>query len=59
MTEGRAEIEILRGRTLTVVSPTPLPIVVDGEQPGTTPLSIDMLPRAITVRVPADPVGSA
>jgi diacylglycerol kinase (ATP) len=43
---GHAKIEIIRGRTLSVESPTPLPIVLDGEQPGTTPLRIDMLPRA-------------
>ena len=50
---GHPKIEIIRGRTLSVESPTPLPIVVDGEQPGTTPLRIDMLPRALRVRVPA------
>ena len=56
---GHAKVEILRGRSLSVVAPTPLPIVVDGEQPGTTPLRIDMLPRALTVRVPAGSVESA
>jgi YegS/Rv2252/BmrU family lipid kinase len=44
--------ELLRGRRVTVDAPTPLPIELDGEQPGTTPASFELVPRALRVRVP-------
>jgi diacylglycerol kinase (ATP) len=44
--------ELLRGRTVTVESATPLPIELDGEQPGTTPVRFDVLPGVLRVRVP-------
>jgi diacylglycerol kinase family enzyme len=36
-----------------VDAPEPLPVELDGEQPGTTPVSFDVLPRALRLRVPA------
>jgi diacylglycerol kinase (ATP) len=44
--------ELLRGTTVTVESPQPLPIQLDGEQPGTTPARFDVVPRALRIRVP-------
>jgi diacylglycerol kinase (ATP) len=45
--------EELRGRTVRVEAPTPLPIELDGEQPGTTPVTFEVVPRALRLRVPA------
>lgn len=50
---SHAKVEILRARELRVDAPEPLPIVVDGEQPGTTPVRFELLPAALRVRVPA------
>jgi diacylglycerol kinase (ATP) len=47
------KIESLRGATVTVEAVKPLPIALDGEQPGTTPVTFSIVPRAIRVRVPA------
>lgn len=44
--------ELLRGRTVTVTSDTPLPIELDGEQPGTTPVTFEVVPAAFRLRVP-------
>jgi diacylglycerol kinase (ATP) len=46
-------LELLRGRTVTVDADEPLPVEVDGEQPGTTPARFELVPRALRVRVPA------
>jgi diacylglycerol kinase (ATP) len=53
------KIELLRGATVTVESRHPLPVVLDGEQPGTTPAEFTVLPRAIRVKVPADSMASS
>jgi YegS/Rv2252/BmrU family lipid kinase len=45
--------ELLRGSTVTVESQSPLPIELDGEQPGTTPARFEVVPRALRVRVPS------
>jgi diacylglycerol kinase (ATP) len=45
--------ELLRGATVTVEAPEPLPIELDGEQPGTTPVRFDVVPKALRLRVPA------
>ena len=45
--------ELLRGATVTVTSDPPLPIELDGEQPGTTPVSFEVVPGAFRLRVPA------
>jgi YegS/Rv2252/BmrU family lipid kinase len=46
-------LEVLRGRVVTVDADEPLPIELDGEQPGTTPARFEILPRALRLRVPA------
>jgi YegS/Rv2252/BmrU family lipid kinase len=45
--------EALRGRRIAVTSQTPLPVELDGEQPGTTPAVFEVLPGALRLRVPA------
>lgn len=46
--------ELLRGRTVTVDSEEQaLPVQLDGEQPGTTPVRFEVVPRALRLRVPA------
>jgi diacylglycerol kinase (ATP) len=44
--------ELLRGTTVTVDAETPLPIELDGEQPGTTPATFEVVPQALRLRVP-------
>ena len=46
------KLEVLRGRIVTVDADEPLPIEVDGEQPGTTPARFEVIPRALQLRVP-------
>lgn len=45
--------ELLRGSTVEIDAPEPLPVELDGEQPGTTPARIELVPRALRLRVPA------
>jgi YegS/Rv2252/BmrU family lipid kinase len=45
--------ESLRGRRVVVDALTPLPIELDGEQPGTTPATFEVVPGALRLRVPA------
>ena len=45
-------LELLRGRVVTVEADEPLPIELDGEQPGTTPARFEVRPRALRLRVP-------
>lgn len=45
-------LEVLRGAVVTVESEEPLPVEVDGEQPGTTPARFEVVPRALRLRVP-------
>jgi diacylglycerol kinase (ATP) len=44
--------ELLRGRRVTISSATPLPVELDGEQPGTTPATFEVVPDALHLRVP-------
>ena len=44
--------ELLRGATVTISSDAPLPVELDGEQPGTTPVRLEIMPRALRLRVP-------
>jgi len=46
-------LELLRGSSVVVESHEPLPIELDGEQPGTTPVRFEVVPRALRLRVPA------
>jgi YegS/Rv2252/BmrU family lipid kinase len=48
-------LEVLRGRVVTVDADEPLPIELDGEQPGTTPARFEVVPRALRLRVPPSP----
>jgi diacylglycerol kinase (ATP) len=45
-------LEVLRGKTVTVDADEPLPIELDGEQPGTTPARFQVVPQALRLRVP-------
>jgi YegS/Rv2252/BmrU family lipid kinase len=47
------KIEQLRGARVEIDAAEPLPIELDGEQPGTTPARFEIVPRALRVRVPA------
>ena len=49
---GHPKIELLRGREVSVHTPAPLPIALDGEQPGTTPATFTVVPKALRLRVP-------
>jgi YegS/Rv2252/BmrU family lipid kinase len=44
---------LLRGTTVEIDAPEPLPVELDGEQPGTTPVRFEIVPRALRLRVPA------
>lgn len=46
------KIELLRGQIVQVSSNPELPIVLDGEQPGRTPATFELVPKALRVRVP-------
>ena len=49
----RADVEFLKVRELTVQSDEPVPVQVDGEPAGTTPLVLKVAPRALKAIVPA------
>jgi diacylglycerol kinase (ATP) len=44
--------EVLRGTTVSIEADEPMPIQLDGEQPGTTPARFEIVPAAIRLRVP-------
>jgi diacylglycerol kinase (ATP) len=44
--------ELLRGAVVSVESGQPLPVELDGEQPGTTPVRFEIVPKALRLRVP-------
>ncbi len=44
--------ELLRGAVVTVDAEEPLPVELDGEQPGTTPARFELVPGALRLRVP-------
>jgi len=44
--------ELLRGRVVTVGADEPVPVQLDGEQPGTTPVRFEALPGRLKLRVP-------
>ena len=44
--------EVLRGARVEVDADEPLPVELDGEQPGATPISFEVVPRALRLRVP-------
>ena len=46
------KIQLVRAPSVTIQADPPLPVVLDGEQPGTTPARFEIVPRALRVRVP-------
>ena len=46
------KIELLKGSDVTVDADQPIPLELDGEQPGTTPATFEIVPRAVRIRVP-------
>jgi YegS/Rv2252/BmrU family lipid kinase len=50
--------ELLRGRAVSVDADVPLPVQLDGEQPGTTPVRFEVVPKALRLRVPSGPAPS-
>ena len=44
--------EVLRGAEVELETPEPLPVELDGEQPGTTPARFEVVPKALRLRVP-------
>jgi diacylglycerol kinase (ATP) len=46
------KIELLRGPIVTIEAAEPLPVALDGEQPGTTPVTFEVVPGALRLRVP-------
>ena len=46
------KVSLLRSQSVSVEAATPLPVVLDGEQPGTTPATFEALPGALRLRVP-------
>jgi YegS/Rv2252/BmrU family lipid kinase len=47
------KVELLRGAAVEIEAAEPLPIELDGEQPGTTPARFEIVPRALRLRVPS------
>jgi len=43
---------LLRGSVVEVETPEPLPVELDGEQPGTTPVRFELVPRALRLKAP-------
>ena len=44
--------ELLRGPGSRSTRPIALPVQLDGEQPGTTPATFEVVPNALRLRVP-------
>jgi YegS/Rv2252/BmrU family lipid kinase len=47
------KVELLRSSSVSVDAPERLPIELDGEQVGTTPVRFEIVPGAVRVRVPS------
>jgi diacylglycerol kinase (ATP) len=52
-----AKAELLRGRVVRIDADDAVPIQLDGEQPGTTPVQFEAVPRALRLRVPRNTSG--
>ncbi len=48
--------ELLQGSRVTIEADVAVPIQLDGEQPGTTPITFEVLPKALRLRVPTPDV---
>lgn len=55
--EARADVLHGRCRRLTMTSEAVVPVEVDGEAAGHTPLAVEVVPRAVHVIVPANAAG--
>jgi diacylglycerol kinase family enzyme len=51
-------IRYLRGHRMTVHTSRPLPVMVDGEMAGRTPIDVIVLPDAVRILVPPDYSGT-
>jgi diacylglycerol kinase (ATP) len=51
---GHPKVDVLRGASVSVDAPVPLPLETDGEVLGTTPARFEIVPHAYRVRVPRD-----
>ncbi|NLX43769.1 MAG: hypothetical protein GXY79_09875, partial [Chloroflexi bacterium] len=49
---GSPEVEVLQGRDIYVVTEDTLPVQVDGDPIAATPLSVQVLPRSLSIVVP-------
>jgi diacylglycerol kinase (ATP) len=49
---GHPKVEVLQGRSVGVDAAARLPVVLDGEQPGMTPATFAVVPKALRLRVP-------
>ena len=47
------KVDVVSARTVVVEAVEPLPVVLDGEQPGTTPARFEVVPGALRLRAPA------
>ncbi len=47
------KVSTLRGREVAIEAEESLPVALDGEQPGTTPIVFSVVPGALKLRVPA------
>ena len=47
------KVDVVSARTVVVEAVEPLPVVLDGEQPGTTPARVEVVPGALRLRAPA------
>ena len=45
-------VEVIRGRSIYIVADVPLPVHLDGDPVGRTPISIEVVPQALNVVVP-------
>jgi diacylglycerol kinase (ATP) len=46
------KVDVVSARVVAVDAAGPLPVVLDGEQPGTTPARFEVVPGALRLRVP-------
>ncbi len=46
------KVDVLRGKLVSIETEEPMPIQLDGEQPGTTPVEFELIPGALRLRVP-------
>lgn len=53
-----SKVTMLRARTVHIESHPPLPLLIDGEVTGTTPVTFTLSPRALQVMTPVAPGGS-